>query len=316
MAGATKPVNARRLASLARRASDLCPLRDLTLTFAGAAHPFTIALPADPDAPLDRFAAVLGAPISENAEINAELYGGQQSDTEVKTGETAKTTREKHSVKLPSTPLNSVLVSASSSASPNAIAADQARRSVASGTHMPYWGLLWPSGLALAEALLTEVTIAHGARALELGCGLGVTATAALECNLSLTAMDCFTEALLVTRYNARRNTGREPRTLLADWRSTEGRAACLAAGPQDVVLAADVLYEEEDIAPLLVLAPRLLVPGGTFWLAEPGRRVSRLFVEAARARGWRSEARICEQPWPPDGDLVRVSVHRFEHII
>jgi hypothetical protein len=128
--------------------------------------------------------------------------------------------------------------------------------------------------------------------------------------------MDCFSEALLFTRYNARGNIGREPRTVLADWRSVEGRAACLDLGPLDVVLAADVLYEEEDIAPLLDLVPQLLAPGGTFWLAEPGRRVSTIFVEAARARGWDGRTRIRDRAWPPDGDVVRVAVHRFEQVL
>ena len=38
------------------------------------------------------------------------------------------------------------------------------------------------------------------------------------------------------------------------DWRSAAGREACVAHGPFDVALAADVLYEQEDQAPLLDL--------------------------------------------------------------
>jgi predicted nicotinamide N-methyase len=309
MAGATRPLRPPRLASLARRARDRYPLRDLTIAFPGAAHPYTIALPADPDAPLDRFAATLNG----HTRDDAESRGVTRSDAEPNQSDQ---TAPKNSANLPSPPRHSASTAPSSnSPTPAAIAAEQARRAVASGTHMPYWGLLWPSGIALAGVLLDDRVTARPtprARALELGCGLGVTATAALDGGLSVTAMDCFAEALLFTRYNARRNTGREPRTLLADWRSPEGRAACLAAGPVDALLAADVLYEEEDIAPLLDLAPRLLAPGGVFWLAEPGRRVSRLFVQAARTRGWPHEARIYERSWPPDGDIVRVSVHRF----
>ncbi len=308
-AAAAKPLNAQRLASLARRASECFPLRHLTLALAGAERSYTVALPADPDAPLDRFATVLATQRRQNTDLRGGLRSMPNPDTShhpfLHDHDPAKTSTP---------PPTSVVLSPS--ASPDALAADQARRSVASGAHMPYWGLLWPSGLALAEALLTDGTTSRGARALELGCGLGVTATAGIERGLSLTAMDCFTEALLFTRYNARRNIGREPRTVLADWRSVEGRAACLDLGPLDIVLAADVLYEEEDIAPLLELAPRLLAPGGTFWLAEPGRRVSKIFVEAARARGWRSETHIRDRAWPPDGDVVRVAVHRFEQIV
>jgi predicted nicotinamide N-methyase len=191
-------------------------------------------------------------------------------------------------------------------------AADHARRATASGARMPYWGLLWPSGLALAEALLAEPSILPGARVLELGCGLGVTAAAALSMGAELIAADCFAEALLFARYNTLANAEREPRTLLVDWRDAAGRAACLAAGPFALVVAADVLYEREDVAPVLELVPQLMMPGGAFWLAEPGRRVSRAFVAAAQARGWGERETVYERAWPPDGDVVRVTIHRF----
>jgi ribosomal protein L11 methylase PrmA len=148
--------------------------------------------------------------------------------------------------------------------------------------------------------------------ALELGCGLGVTATAALERGVSLLAVDCFTEALLYCRYNTLRNAGSACRTLPLDWRTPAGRAACVARGPFDLLLAADVLYEEEDILPLLELAPALLLPGARFWLAEPGRRVSRLFVAAAETRGWRDTPTVYERDWPELG-AARVTVHRYQ---
>ncbi len=279
MAGATDPLAARRLTALARRAKALYPLREVRVTCEGARQPYIVALPADPDAPLDRFAAVLSENTAHSEQQNAGL-----------------TTASTSSAAVPS-------------------AAQQARQAVASGAHMPYWALLWPSGLALAEALLTNRETLRRANALELGCGLGATAIAAIDCGTTLTATDCFAEALLFTRYNARRNTGREPRTLLADWRGESGRTACVSAGRVEVLLAADVLYEEEDIAPLMELALRVLAPGGVFWLAEPGRRVSRRFVEVARAREWRDDERVYERAWPPDGEVVCVSVHRFTKI-
>ena len=72
------------------------------------------------------------------------------------------------------------------------------------------------------------------------------------------------------------------------------------------------MLYEREDIAPLLDLLPRLLAPGGECWLAEPGRRVSLEFARQAAERGWRDDATVHERGWPPDGALTRVTVHRY----
>ena len=268
------PPGSRHLAGLRRRAQALYPLRDARLSIPGAAHPFLIALPANPDEPLDRFTLTSSEPLPPSPSPQTR-EGGDLS-------------REARS------------------------SAQEAARMVAAGVHMPYWATLWASGQALAEALLAapRAEIA-GRTALELGGGLGVTATAALACDLSLLAADCFTEALLFCRYNTLRNAGRACPTLALDWRTPAGRAACLARAPFDLLLAADVLYEEEDIVPLLDLAPRLLAPGARFWLAEPGRRASQAFVAAALARGWADEPTVYERDWPELG-VARVVVHRF----
>jgi len=191
-------------------------------------------------------------------------------------------------------------------------AARDAQRAILSGAHMPYWALLWPSGMALAEALLADPAVVEQGRTLELGCGLGVTAGAALQAGADLWTADCFAEALEFCRYNTLRNTGQRSHPLLLDWRGAAGQEACVAAGPFALVLAADVLYEPEDIAPLLDLVPRLLAPAGAFWLAEPGRRVSLAFTRAATERGWRDDPTEYERVWPYDAKPTRVTVHCY----
>ena len=47
--------------------------------------------------------------------------------------------------------------------------------------NLPYWAELWPSGVALADAIAARPDRLRDARALELGAGLGVTAIAALR---------------------------------------------------------------------------------------------------------------------------------------
>jgi len=292
------------------RARRYWPLAGLTLTLPGASRPYHIAQPAFPDDLLDELAARSHRGARPRRSSNPHFSG--------------------HPVLR--------------------AAAVEAHQKVDSGGHLPYWGLLWPSGLALAEELLrATLTSAEGSlhrdmrarqaallpsgsesklaspiaprgdgpgvrslHALELGCGLGVTATAALDSGLTLTAADCFPEALAFCRYNTQRNMGRTPTTWLVDWRTEAGRAALALAAPYDLLLAADVLYEEPDIALLLDLAPRLVGSGGQFCLAEPGRRVSLKFVEEARARGWKDTPTVHERLWPPDGDYARVTIHQF----
>ena len=251
-------------------------LRDLALQLEGAERPFVVALPADPDAPLDELAAQQAA---------RRAAGDVHEMARAATGAEPEADEQ---------------------------AAVVARATVASGAHLPYWALLWPSGLALAEALLAEPAIVRGARALELGCGLGVTAAVALSLGARLTVSDLFDDALLFAEYNALRCAATAPTSLLLNWRTAAGRARLLRAAPFDLLLAADVLYEQEDVAPLLELIPALLRPGAPFWLAEPGRKASRAFVEAALERGWRDRSSVSERAWPPDDDVTRVIVHRF----
>ena len=177
--------------------------------------------------------------------------------------------------------------------------------------HMPYWATLWPSGLALAEVALARRESFVGQLAVELGCGLGATATAVLEAGAALTAVDCFPEALAFCRYNALRNAGGVLQTLLADWRTPEARAR-LSALTQRIVLAADVLYEPEDVEPLLELTAAQLARGGAVWLAEPGRVTSERFVAEARARGWGGETIEVQRDWPAEAGTARVRVHLF----
>lgn len=256
-----------QLLRLRQRMERLFAVGDLPLDVAGAGQMWSLAMPADPDAPLDQLAA-------------------QQIETRgILPGQRARHRDD---------------------------AAAAARRSVTSGSHLPYWALIWPSGLALAEALLAQPGVIQNKRALELGCGLGTTATAAIACGARLQVADCFAETLLFCRYNALRNAGQQPRTLLVNWRTSAGRAACLTRAPYDVLLAADIFYEQDDLELLLHLVPQLLVPNGTFWLAEPGRRVSQAFVGEALARGWHDESTACERIWPTENKPVRVVVHRF----
>lgn len=248
-------------------------LRDLAIHLEGAERPFAVTLPADPDAPLDALAAQQAVRRAAG-EVDEEATGAAMV-----AGEQAATV---------------------------------ARATVAAGAHLPYWALLWPSGLALAEALLAEPAIVRGARALELGCGLGVTAAVALSLGAWLTVSDLFDDALLFAEYNCVRCAVQPPASLLLNWRTPAGRARLLGAAPFELLLAADVLYEPEDVEPLLGLIPALLRPGAPFWLAEPGRKASRAFVEAALARGWRDTSSVSERAWPPDGDVTRVVIHRF----
>jgi predicted nicotinamide N-methyase len=178
--------------------------------------------------------------------------------------------------------------------------------------HLPYWATPWPSGFALAEMVLVEREVVVGRRALELGCGLGATAVAALVAGADLAVCDVFDEALGFCRFNCLQNTGREPRVLAADWRTPDGRDRLGSEGPFDLLLAADVLYDADDVLPLLELVPRLLVQNGQLWLADPAREAAAAFVARAAELGWQCETDTVEREWPAGAGRAPIVVRRY----
>lgn len=179
--------------------------------------------------------------------------------------------------------------------------------------NLPYWAELWPSGIALAAAIIADPDMVRGKPVLELGCGVGITAAIALAAGADLLATDYAPESLLLTRITALRHGGVEPNTMQLNWR--QPAAELLASHPTGypVVLAADVLYERRDIQPLLDLFDRIVAPGGVLWLAEPGRPPASIFLETASRQGWSFTSSTWAGPWPDPGDAdVVARVHQL----
>jgi predicted nicotinamide N-methyase len=128
---------------------------------------------------------------------------------------------------------------------------------------LPYWAELWPSGLALARMVRRRAL--DDLRVLELGCGLGLPSIVAALGGARVLATDWSPEALEVAAANAARN-GADVETELVSWADAERLAG---SGPWDLVLGADLLYEQRNVDQLLALLPRL---GAEVLLAEPGR--------------------------------------------
>ena len=136
---------------------------------------------------------------------------------------------------------------------------------------LPYWAELWPSGLALARVVRRRDV--RDLRVLELGCGLGVPSIVAALGGAQVLATDWSPEALEVAAANAEWN-GAVLETELVSWVDSERLAR---GAPWDLVLGADLLYEQRNVDQLLALLPRL---GGEILLAEPGRPPSVRFFD------------------------------------
>lgn len=130
---------------------------------------------------------------------------------------------------------------------------------------LPYWADLWPSSRQLATTLLGEN--GAGRTLLELGCGLGLPTVAAMRAGFEVTSTDYYEDALQVTRANAGRNLGREPHVRMVNWREWPDDI-----GTFDVIVAADVIYEQEYAVLVAACIKRALKPGGEAIIADPGR--------------------------------------------
>jgi predicted nicotinamide N-methyase len=172
---------------------------------------------------------------------------------------------------------------------------------------LPYWAELWPSGRTLADAVAAAPPA--GLRAVELGCGLGLPAIAALAGGARVLATDWYPEALAFARTNARRG-GLRLETAVVDW--LDPPPALMDAAPFDLVLAADVLYERRNVDSLLELLPRLVAPGGGAWIADPRRPDSRLLMEALAERGWSHHVEAVKVECRRDESGPIVIVHRL----
>lgn len=133
---------------------------------------------------------------------------------------------------------------------------------------LPYWAELWPSALALARALPSDLS---GTSVVEVGCGLGIPSLVAAARGARVTAIDWAPAAIELLRDNAARN-GLNLDARVEDWHTF--------AGGFDLALAADVLYEQRNVEPLLALLPKL---APTVFLAEPGRPAGTEFLRQAR---------------------------------
>ena len=166
--------------------------------------------------------------------------------------------------------------------------------------YMPYWSYLWPAAEPMARAL-AHADWPAGTRMLELGAGIGLVGLAAQARGWDVTFSDYDESSLQLCRLNAIRNGLPEPALLKLDWRE-----------PADlqfpVILGCEVIYERRNHEPILELLSKMLAPGGTCWIGDPGRTQAPRFLETAAVHGWDITLR--------DGDCQEMNEYRQQFCI
>jgi predicted nicotinamide N-methyase len=143
---------------------------------------------------------------------------------------------------------------------------------------IPYWADCWPSGRILAERVARER--GRGRRLLELGCGIGLVGLVAAAAGFRVLATDYYADALEFASANAVRNRLDRVDTRLVDWRRLPDDL-----GAYDVVVAADVLYEQPQAALIAAALDRTLSSDGIGLVSDPGRRTAPALLDECAAR-------------------------------
>jgi predicted nicotinamide N-methyase len=162
--------------------------------------------------------------------------------------------------------------------------------------YLPYWPIIWPSGLMLAAEILggRPLPPAESAppRTIDLGCGLGITGIAAALRGYHVTFTDYDPEAVQFAAHNAQRNgipTDRI-RALHMDWRAPLDETFSW-------VLASDVLYERRLHPLLLTCIQKLLArtPDAQAWVSDPQRTSAEDFPLHAVEHGFKVQTHNLE---------------------
>jgi predicted nicotinamide N-methyase len=173
--------------------------------------------------------------------------------------------------------------------------------------YMPYWAELWPSSQMLGE-VLTQQAALHpwppNSIALEIGCGVGLCGIVALSLGLHVIFSDYDATAVTFAARNAQANGFDNFATLPLDWRVPPDFQVPL-------LLAADVIYEERNIAPLIRFMQSVLAPGGMCLLSDPDRSTKGGFCFALQ------QAKLAFTRYPmvasgPEDRLIEGTVYKI----
>ena len=182
---------------------------------------------------------------------------------------------------------------------------DEALNLGISSATWPLFGLLWPSGLRMAERMALRSV--SGERILEIGCGLGLASLVAHRRGASVTASDCHPLAHAFLDENTRLN-GLSP---MAYRHGLWGKAAlredglpvltkahdAAVMGRFDLIVGSDILYERDDEGTLADFINAHAEARSEVWVVDPNRGNRAAFHKHMAHAGFDLHEQVLDQP-------------------
>lgn len=171
-------------------------------------------------------------------------------------------------------------------------------------TRFPYWAEIWPASLALSQWFARDTPEAPSGTAVELGCGAGLVGVCLARLGWAVESTDFVEDALVFAAHNARLNRVESRHSVgYLDWSHPVGK-------PTDCIVASDVAYEKKSQPYLARVLRRLLLPGGRFYISDPGRPASQPFFASLENQGYAHHQDDMSVTWRSLDH--RVDIHTF----
>jgi predicted nicotinamide N-methyase len=173
-----------------------------------------------------------------------------------------------------------------------------------SSASWPLFGLVWPSGVALATRL-AQREVRAGERLLEIGCGLALPSLVAHRRGVDITASDCHPLAAGFLRANLRLNSLPAMSYRHGQWNvplrepvrqgpSNSARRGSAVRGRFDLIVGSDLLYERDAAGGLAAFIGRHANTDAQVWIVDPDRGNRAAFHRQMAQQGFtRSEERL-----------------------
>lgn len=155
----------------------------------------------------------------------------------------------------------------------------------------PLFGIVWPSGMVLANHMASYSL--SGQRILEIGCGIGLASLVLNHRHADITATDYHPEAGAFLTENVRINQDRIIPFVRTGWQDTPS-----TLGRFDLIIGSDVLYEQEHIALLSEFIDQHANAHCAVVIVDPGRGNHARFSKRMVALGYSHRQ---EKPLPLD---------------